>query len=102
MYIAILCRLTVVVRRKKLEKYKTNSWFPHHDNVPAHRSLLVQDFLAKYNVTAQEHSLYTSDLFPADFYLFSGPKSALKGLRFCGHYEECYGGAEKVFTKWLS
>ena len=71
MYIAVLRRLMVVVRRKKLEKFKTISWFPHHDTVPAHRSLLVKYFLAKYNVTAQEHSPYLYDLSPADFYLFS-------------------------------
>jgi len=70
MYIAILRRLMVTVRRKKLEKFRTNSWFPHHDTVPAHRSILVKDFLAKYNVTAQEHSPYLSDLSPADFHQF--------------------------------
>jgi len=86
MYIAILRRLTVVVRRKKLEKFKTNSWFPHHENVTAHRSLLVKDFLAKYNVTAQEHSPYSSDLSPTDFYLFFSTKISNEGTCFCGHY----------------
>jgi hypothetical protein len=81
MYIAVR-RLTVVVRRKKLEKFKTNSWFPHHENVTAHRSLLVKDFLAKHNVTAQEPSPYSSDLSPTDFYFFSRLKSAMKGLAF--------------------
>ena len=78
MYFAILRRLTVMVRKEKLEKFKTKSWFPHHDNVPAHRSLLVKDFLAKYNVSAQEHYPYSSARSPTDFYLFSRLKSAMK------------------------
>jgi hypothetical protein len=78
MYIAILRRLMVMVRRKKFEKCKTNSWFSHHNNVPAHRSLLVKDFRAKYNVRAQENSPYSSDLSPTDFYLFSRLKSVMK------------------------
>ena len=81
-YIAILRRLTVVVRRKKLEKFKTSGWFSHHDKVSAHRSLLVKDFVAKCNVTAQEHSPYSSGLSPADFYLFSRMNSALKDGAF--------------------
>jgi hypothetical protein len=71
MYIAILRRLTVVVRRKEHEKFKTNGWFSHHDKVSAHRSLLIKDFVAKCNVTAQEHSPYSSGLSSTDFYLFS-------------------------------
>jgi hypothetical protein len=62
MYLAILRCFTVVVRKKKLEKFKTTSWFPHHDNVAAHRSLLVKDFLAKYNVTAQERTVWRREL----------------------------------------
>ena len=50
MYIDILRRPRNAVRRKRLEKWRTNSWFLLHDNAPAHRSVLVNDFLAKYNV----------------------------------------------------
>jgi hypothetical protein len=44
------------------------------------------------------------DLAPADFYLLPRLKSALKGRRYCGATaikEECYGGAEMAFTRWL-
>jgi len=64
------------VRRKRPEKWKTNSWFLLHDYAPAHRSVLINDFLAKNIVTTQEHPPYSPDLVPADFYLFPGLKSA--------------------------
>jgi len=41
--------------------------FLQHDNAPAHRSVLVTDFLAKKNVTTPEHPSYSPDLAPADF-----------------------------------
>jgi hypothetical protein len=48
-----------VVRRKHPEKWRTNSWFLLHDNAPAHRSVLVKDFLGKNNVTAVKHPPYS-------------------------------------------
>jgi len=51
MYTDIFNRLRATVRRKRLEKLGTNSWFRLQDNAPAHRSVLVKDFLAKTNVT---------------------------------------------------
>jgi hypothetical protein len=41
-----------------------------HDNAPAHRSVLVQDFLPINNVTALELPAYSPDLAADDFYLF--------------------------------
>jgi len=58
-------------------------WFLLYDNAPAHRSVLVKDFLVQYNKTTLEHPTYPSDLAPADFYLFRRLKSALKLGRFC-------------------
>ena len=52
-------------------------------NAPAHRSVLVKDFLAKNNVTTLEYTPYSPDLAAADFYLFPRLKSALKERRFC-------------------
>jgi len=54
-----------------------------HDNAPAHRLVLVMDFLAKNNVTTLEHPPYSFDLASADFYLFPQLKSALKGQQYC-------------------
>jgi hypothetical protein len=59
MYPDILRRLRDRVKR-----------FSLHGNAPAHRSVLVRDFLAKNNVTALEYPPYFPDLTEADFYLF--------------------------------
>jgi hypothetical protein len=61
MYIDILHRLGGAVRRKGNAKWRTDSWFLLHDNPPAHRAVLVKDFLAKNNVTTLQllHTLLT-------------------------------------------
>jgi len=56
MCIDILRRIRDAVRRKRPEKWRTNIWFLRHDNAPAHRSVMVKDFLVKYNITALELS----------------------------------------------
>jgi len=61
---------------------RANSWFILYDNAPAHRSISVQDFLAKKNLTALEYPPYFSDLVPADICQFPLTKSALKVWRF--------------------
>jgi hypothetical protein len=57
MYTDTLRCLGDAVRRKRPEKWRTNVCFHPHDNAPAHRSVLVTDFLAKNNVTTLEHPL---------------------------------------------
>ena len=77
MYTDALRRLRDTVRRKRHEKWRINSWFLLHDNAPAHRSVLVKDYLANSNVTTLEHPPYSPDLPSADSYLFPRLKSAL-------------------------
>ena len=52
-----------------------------HDNAPAHRSVLVKDFLATNNVTTLEQPHYTSAWFQL---IFTVPqmKPTLKGRHF--------------------
>jgi len=69
------------VRRKRPEIWTANRWFLLHDNAPAHRSVLAKYFVAKNSMTKLERPPYSSDLDPADFYLFSRIKSALKWWR---------------------
>ena len=64
-------RLRDAVRRKRPEKWRTNSWRLFHDDAPAHRSVLLKYFLAKNNVTTLEHPSYSPHLAAADFYLSS-------------------------------
>jgi histone-lysine N-methyltransferase SETMAR len=86
-----------------------------HENAPAHRSLLVEDFYAKNNVTTLEHPPYSPDLDPVDFYLFRRLKSALKRQRFCdatdiiknatdelkrlsqSDFQECF---QQLYSRW--
>jgi len=54
----------------------------HHDNAPAHTSLLVREFLTKNNTVMMSQLPYLPDLAPCDFFLFSKIKRTLKGRRF--------------------
>ena len=78
-----LCRQRNTVRKESPETQRTNTWFFLHGNAPAHRSVLVNDFLAKNNVTTLEHPPHSPDLVPVEFYLFLRLKLALKGQCFC-------------------
>jgi len=69
-YTDIIRCLRNAISRKCPKKWRTNNWFLFHDNVLAHQSVFVKDFLAKNNVTALEHPPHSPDLGPADFYLF--------------------------------
>ena len=47
MYQEFLVRLRDAVHRKRPELWKNQTWMLHHDNVPAHESLLIRNYLAK-------------------------------------------------------
>jgi transposase len=48
----------------------------HHDNAPAHASLLIREFLTKHETTVVPQPPYSPD------FLFPQLKSSLKGRRF--------------------
>ncbi|GBM53101.1 hypothetical protein AVEN_130757-1 [Araneus ventricosus] len=84
LYLEILKRLRVAIRRKRPEKWTTNDWFLLHDNAPPHRALIVKKYLAR---TQGYHSGTTS--------LFSRPstngglpvstaQNEIEGTPFCG------------------
>jgi len=54
----------------------------HHDNAPAHASLLIHEFLTKHETTVVPQPSYSPDLAPADFFSFPNLKSSLKGRQF--------------------
>jgi len=82
-YINNLRRLRETVRKKRPEKQRTNNSFLLYGNGPAHRSILVKDFLAKNNVTILQPPPYPPDPAPADFCVFPPLKSALNGWHIC-------------------
>lgn len=58
------------VTRKRPEKCINNNWFLHHDNAPAHWSIVVKNFFANNNETILKHPPYTPNLASAPFYVF--------------------------------
>jgi hypothetical protein len=79
--VEILKRLREAVLRKRPEIWP-NDWILHHDNAPDHKALSVKKFLVQKSITEMEQSPCSPDFAPADFWLFSKIKSALKGRRF--------------------
>ena len=75
-------RLREAIRKKRPELWKNNSWLLHHDNAPAHSSLLVRNFLAKNNTVIVPWPSYLPDSAPCDFFLFPRLKRSMKGRRF--------------------
>jgi len=82
LYQEVLARLRNAVRRKRPELRENQTWMLHHDNAPVHASLLIHSYLAKHQTSVVPHSLYSPDLAPADFFLFTKLKTTLKGRRF--------------------
>lgn len=63
--------------------WRNDSWLLHHDNAPAHTSLLVREFLAKNNTVMMPQPPYSPDMAPCEyFFLFPKIKRTLKGRRF--------------------
>ena len=68
--------------RKRSELWENQTWMLHHDNAPAHVSLLICSYLAKHQTSVVPHPPYSPDLAPADFLLFPKFKTTLKGRLF--------------------
>lgn len=81
-YREVLSRLREAVRRNRPELWTNQSWVLHHDNAPAHTSLLVSEYLAKNSMAVLPQPPYSPDLAPCDFFLFPKLKSELKGKKF--------------------
>lgn len=82
LYLEVLNRLRNALRRKRPDLWASQDWMLLHDNAPAHRSLVVQQYLAKHSIIVLPHPPYSPDLAPCDFELFPRMKDALKGRRF--------------------
>ncbi|UYV82030.1 hypothetical protein LAZ67_21000503 [Cordylochernes scorpioides] len=56
--------LREAIRQKRPDLWKNKNWLLHHDNAPAHTSLLVRDLLAKNNTLMMPQPPYSPDLAP--------------------------------------
>ncbi|UYV79906.1 hypothetical protein LAZ67_18001018 [Cordylochernes scorpioides] len=81
-YLQVMRNLREVIRQKRLDLWKNKKWLLHHDNAPAHTSLLVRDLLAKNNTLMMPQPPYSPDLAPCDFFLFPKLKRPMKGRRY--------------------
>jgi len=81
-YQEVLPRLRDAVRRKRPELWENQTWMLHHDNAPAHASLLFRNYLGKHQTSVVPHPPYSPNLAPADFFLFPKLKTTLKGRHF--------------------
>jgi len=74
-----------ILKEKRLEVTKGVLFL--HDNAPAHRALATQKKLAYLGFQCLDHPLYSPDLAPLDYHLFSGQKKQLKGRHFSSDAE---------------
>ncbi|UYV62471.1 hypothetical protein LAZ67_2000722 [Cordylochernes scorpioides] len=81
-YLQVIRHLREAIRQKRPDLWKNKNWLLHHDNAPAHTSLLVRDFLAKNNTLMMPQPPYSPDLAPCDFFLFPKLKRPMKGRRY--------------------
>jgi len=82
LYQEVLAPLRDAMRRNRPELWENQTWMLHHDNAPAHESLLIRSYLAKHHTSVVPHPPYSPDLAPADFFLFPKLTTTLKGRRF--------------------
>ncbi|UYV75508.1 hypothetical protein LAZ67_13000431 [Cordylochernes scorpioides] len=81
-YLQVMRNLREAIRQKRPDLWKNKNWLLHHDNAPAHTSLLVRDLLAKNNTLMMPQPRYSPDLAPCDFFLFPKLKRPMKGRRY--------------------
>jgi transposase len=54
----------------------------HHDNAPAHASLLIRSYLSKHQISVVFRPPYSPDLDPRERFLFAKFKTILKRHNF--------------------
>ncbi|UYV70649.1 hypothetical protein LAZ67_8000164 [Cordylochernes scorpioides] len=101
-YLQVMRNLREAIRQKRPDLLKNKNWVLHHDNAPAHTSLLVRDFLTKHNTLMMPQPPYSPDLAPCDFFLFPKLKRPMKGRRYATFDEIKTASKEelkKIFLK---
>ena len=68
-----------LIRQKRTELWKKQSWILYHDNAPANTSMLVREFLVKNKFVIMPQQPYSPDLVTANFILFPKLKTLMKG-----------------------
>ncbi|UYV66392.1 hypothetical protein LAZ67_4001526 [Cordylochernes scorpioides] len=63
-YLQVMRNLREAIRQKRPDLWKNKNWLLHHDNAPAHTSLLVREFLAKNNTLMMPRSHRILQIWP--------------------------------------
>jgi transposase len=68
--------------KKRPVLWRNHNWLLHHDNMPAHTSLKMTEFVTNNNMVIVPHPPYWPDLAPCDCALCPKLKMKLKGRYF--------------------
>lgn len=85
-YADLLQRLSHEVKIKRPHLAKKKILF-HHDNAPAHTSIVAMAKINDLKFELMPHPPYSPDLAPSDYYLFPNLKKWLGGKRFADNEE---------------
>jgi len=85
-YAELLQRLKHEVQIKRPHLAKKKILF-HHDNAPAHSSIIAMSKIHELKFELMPHPPYSPDLAPSDYYLFPNLKKWLGGKRFKSNEE---------------
>jgi hypothetical protein len=70
------------IHHKHPELWHRKKWLLLHDSAPVHRCVLVQEELAKQQITVLPHPPYPPDLAACDFFFFPHLKENYMGVDF--------------------
>ena len=76
-YKGVMERLRNRIQRVRSGMCESGDWFLLHDNNLFHNATIIKQFLAQRKVTVLDYPPYSSDLAPADYFLFPKVKSHL-------------------------
>lgn len=85
-YAALLQRLSEEIKTKRPHLAKKKVLF-HHDNAPAHTSMIAMSKIHDLRFELLPHPPYSPDLAPCDYHLFPNLKKWLGGQRFSNNEE---------------
>jgi len=94
-YKGVMERLLNRIQRVRPGMCESGDWFLLH--TPFHNATIIKQFLAQRKVTVLDHPPYSSDLAPADYFLFPKVKSHLKG-----HLFDLISDIQKAMTSTLN
>ncbi len=84
-------RLLAKIRRGRLQFHKSGKWFLLRNNVSAHSSILVKQYVTKRKVISVGRPPYSPDLASLNYFLVSKLKISTEG--------HCFSSVEEIPTK---